>query len=154
MSYKVELSKSAKKDLKKLDIRTSSLIINWLRKNLEGCSNPRQHGKHQQATTLVNGVIELEITELLLKSLMIRLLFLFLMQVTGEKYTNPLLCRSYDLKRCALAQRFYFYMHKHTKRAASVWKQLLNFLNCINFANFRIRRRSTIRCTKLGHPSC
>ncbi len=45
MSFKVELSKSAKKDLKKLDIRTSTLIINWLRKNLEGCTNPRQHGK-------------------------------------------------------------------------------------------------------------
>ena len=45
MSFKVELSKSAKKDLKKPDIRTSTLIINWLRKNLEGCTNPRQHGK-------------------------------------------------------------------------------------------------------------
>lgn len=45
MTFKVELSKAAKKDLKKLDIRTSTLIINWLRKNLEGCSNPRLHGK-------------------------------------------------------------------------------------------------------------
>ena len=45
MTFKVELSKAAKKDLKKLDIQTSTLIINWLRKNLEGCSNPRIHGK-------------------------------------------------------------------------------------------------------------
>ena len=45
MTFKVELSKAAKKDLKKLDIKTSTLIINWLRKNLEGCSNPRLHGK-------------------------------------------------------------------------------------------------------------
>ena len=30
---------------KKLDKHTASLIIGWIEKNLEGCENPRQHGK-------------------------------------------------------------------------------------------------------------
>ena len=33
------------KQLKKLDKHTAALIVGWLRKNLEGCSDPRQHGK-------------------------------------------------------------------------------------------------------------
>ena len=41
----VELSGEAMKQLKKLDKHTAALIIGWLRKNLEGCSDPRQHGK-------------------------------------------------------------------------------------------------------------
>ena len=45
MTYHVELTKRAIKDLKKLDKHTASLITGWLRKNLEGCENPRQHGK-------------------------------------------------------------------------------------------------------------
>ena len=45
MSYRVELAEQAKKQLKKLDKYTAALIIGWLRKNLEGCTNPRQHGK-------------------------------------------------------------------------------------------------------------
>lgn len=43
--YKVELTRQAKKQLKKLDIHTAKLILAWLRKNLEGCDNPRVHGK-------------------------------------------------------------------------------------------------------------
>lgn len=43
--FKVVLTEKAKKELKKLDKHTSSLIIGWLEKNLEGCTNPRQHGK-------------------------------------------------------------------------------------------------------------
>lgn len=43
--YTVLFTERAKKDLKKLDKHTSSLIIGWIRKNLEGCTNPRQHGK-------------------------------------------------------------------------------------------------------------
>ena len=31
--------------LKKLDIHVSALIIGWLEKNIEGCENPRIHGK-------------------------------------------------------------------------------------------------------------
>lgn len=45
MIYHIELTDTAKRKLKKLDKSTASMIINWLRKNLEGCSNPRQHGK-------------------------------------------------------------------------------------------------------------
>ena len=43
--YKVLLSDTAKKQLKKLDKFTASVITGWMRKNLEGCINPRQHGK-------------------------------------------------------------------------------------------------------------
>lgn len=45
MKYKVVFTDRAKKQLKKLDKHTSSLIIGWLEKNLEGCENPRIHGK-------------------------------------------------------------------------------------------------------------
>lgn len=45
MSFHVEITELAKRQLKKLDKQTSSLILGWIRKNLEGCSDPRQHGK-------------------------------------------------------------------------------------------------------------
>ena len=45
MSYHVEFAKRALKDLKKLDKSTASLILGWIRKNLEGCADPRVHGK-------------------------------------------------------------------------------------------------------------
>ena len=45
MSYKVEFTKTAVKQLKKMDKHTALLITGWIRKNLENCSNPRQHGK-------------------------------------------------------------------------------------------------------------
>ena len=45
MKYTVEFSQSALKDLKKLDRHTAALILGWVRKNLEGCENPRQFGK-------------------------------------------------------------------------------------------------------------
>lgn len=45
MRYKVEFTDRALKDLKKLDRHTASLILGWIRKNLENCENPRQHGK-------------------------------------------------------------------------------------------------------------
>ena len=35
----------AKKQLAKLDKNTAKLIASWLKKNLEGCDNPRIHGK-------------------------------------------------------------------------------------------------------------
>lgn len=43
--YRVEFTEKALKALKKLDRYTALLIIAWIRKNLEGCTNPRQHGK-------------------------------------------------------------------------------------------------------------
>lgn len=45
MSYHVEFSNSARKELKKLDRQTAALIIGWIEKNLEGTDNPRIHGK-------------------------------------------------------------------------------------------------------------
>lgn len=45
MMYHVEFSKSALRDLKKMDRHTAALVLGWIRKNLEGCEDPRQHGK-------------------------------------------------------------------------------------------------------------
>lgn len=45
MKYSVELTEKAKKSLKKMDKATAKLITSWLMKNLQGCENPRQHGK-------------------------------------------------------------------------------------------------------------
>lgn len=45
MKYRVEFAKAALRELKKLDPQTARLILGWVRKNLEGCEDPRQHGK-------------------------------------------------------------------------------------------------------------
>lgn len=45
MKYHVEFSKDALKQLKKMDKTNASLILGWIRKNLENCENPRIHGK-------------------------------------------------------------------------------------------------------------
>ena len=45
MSYHVEFTETALKELKKMERQTVRLILGWIRKNLEGCENPRQHGK-------------------------------------------------------------------------------------------------------------
>ena len=45
MKYSVVLTERAKKQLSKLDKPVAKLIATWLRKNLQGCENPRQHGK-------------------------------------------------------------------------------------------------------------
>ena len=45
MEYKVIFSDDAKKQLKKLDKHIAAMIIGWIEKNLEGTTNPRQHGK-------------------------------------------------------------------------------------------------------------
>ena len=45
MNYHVEFSKAALKELKKMDRYNASMILGWIRKNLEGCEDPRQHGK-------------------------------------------------------------------------------------------------------------
>lgn len=43
--YRVILSKTADKQLRKLDKYTFNIITAWIRKNLDGCDNPRQKGK-------------------------------------------------------------------------------------------------------------
>ena len=45
MRYKLVFSERAKRQLKKLDKKIASLIIGWLEKNVDGCENPRLHGK-------------------------------------------------------------------------------------------------------------
>ena len=45
MNFKIKFTEQALKQLKKIDKHTASLITGWLRKNIEGCSDPRQHGK-------------------------------------------------------------------------------------------------------------
>ena len=43
--YSVQFSKPGLRDLKKLDNDTSRVIISWIKKNLEGTTNPRANGK-------------------------------------------------------------------------------------------------------------
>ena len=43
--FHVRFSDQARKELKKMDRHVSSLILGWIRKNLEGCENPRLIGK-------------------------------------------------------------------------------------------------------------
>ena len=45
MTYRVEYSKAALKQLKKMDRFDARLITTWIGKNLEGCEDPRAHGK-------------------------------------------------------------------------------------------------------------
>ncbi len=45
MKYTVTFTKDALRQLKRMDKATSALILGWFRKNLEGCENPRAHGK-------------------------------------------------------------------------------------------------------------
>jgi mRNA interferase RelE/StbE len=43
--YSVAYSKAADKELQKLDKHTATIIYGWIDKNLEGCADPRLHGK-------------------------------------------------------------------------------------------------------------
>lgn len=45
MKYTVTFTKDALKQLKKMDKVTAALILGWIRNNLQGCDNPRVHGK-------------------------------------------------------------------------------------------------------------
>ncbi|MBQ9690853.1 MAG: type II toxin-antitoxin system RelE/ParE family toxin [Eggerthellaceae bacterium] len=45
MNYHVTYSKHAFKQLQKMDKFDARLITSWIRKNLEGCADPRIHGK-------------------------------------------------------------------------------------------------------------
>ena len=44
-TYKLEYSKEALKDLKRLDNSVARVIYAWMKKNIEGSENPRVHGK-------------------------------------------------------------------------------------------------------------
>lgn len=45
MTYKVEYSKQAYKQLKKMDNYTKQMILKWISKNLVDCHDPFQNGK-------------------------------------------------------------------------------------------------------------
>ena len=45
MAYRLEFTKAADKDLEKLDPSIRRMILGWLNKNVNQCSNPRVHGK-------------------------------------------------------------------------------------------------------------
>lgn len=45
MKYKVLYMPQAQKQLKKMDRNQARIIVAWIRKNLEGTTNPRQYGK-------------------------------------------------------------------------------------------------------------
>ena len=39
------MSESAIRQLGKLDLSAARMILKWLKKNVDGCENPRAHGK-------------------------------------------------------------------------------------------------------------
>jgi len=43
--YRVAFTEKALKSLKKLDPNVSKMLLAWVRKNLEDCTDPRQYGK-------------------------------------------------------------------------------------------------------------
>lgn len=43
--YKLTISTLARKQLHKLNPQTFNIITNWMLKNLDGCEDPRCHGK-------------------------------------------------------------------------------------------------------------
>ncbi len=45
LRYSVETTTRFDREFKKLDRYTKRIILSWIEKNLDGCSNPRQHGK-------------------------------------------------------------------------------------------------------------
>ena len=45
MGYRVRLTDNSIKALKKIDRYQAKIIVAWIEKNLEGCDNPRLHGK-------------------------------------------------------------------------------------------------------------
>jgi len=49
MSYHVEYTERSIRELKKLDRYTKLMIKAWIEKNLEGCADPRAHGKAMTA---------------------------------------------------------------------------------------------------------
>lgn len=45
MSYKVELTAKARKQLKKMDRFGARILATWIKNNLDGCADPRAFGK-------------------------------------------------------------------------------------------------------------
>lgn len=45
MPYKVELTAKARKQLRKMDRFDARILATWIKKNLDGCADPRAFGK-------------------------------------------------------------------------------------------------------------
>ena len=45
MKWELRYSEGARKALRKMDASTRSIILSWLDKNIDGCDDPRAHGK-------------------------------------------------------------------------------------------------------------
>lgn len=45
MTWKLEYSEKARKQLQQLDITRRAIILSWMDKNINGCENPRERGK-------------------------------------------------------------------------------------------------------------
>lgn len=45
MSWKLEYSDKARKQLRKLDAIQRAIILSWMDKNIDDCNDPRVHGK-------------------------------------------------------------------------------------------------------------
>ncbi len=43
--FKVEWSVKAQKQIRKLNKTISEMLLRWVHKNLDNCTDPRQHGK-------------------------------------------------------------------------------------------------------------
>lgn len=48
--YNVQVTERFKREFRKLDKYTQRMIRAWIDKNLEGCTDPRQHGKPLRAS--------------------------------------------------------------------------------------------------------
>ena len=49
MSYRIETTAKFDREFKKLERYTQKMIKAWIEKNLEGCADPRAHGKAMTA---------------------------------------------------------------------------------------------------------
>ena len=45
MSWRLLVAKKAQKQLKRMDRSQAALVVGWLEKNIDGCEDPRVHGK-------------------------------------------------------------------------------------------------------------
>lgn len=45
MNWKLEYSNKALKQLRKLDATQRAIILSWMDKHIDGCEDPRNHGK-------------------------------------------------------------------------------------------------------------
>ena len=44
-SFRVEYTERVLRELKKMDAYTRRMLVSWIGKNLDGCEDPRAHGK-------------------------------------------------------------------------------------------------------------